>query len=259
MRQLVRTHQLHTVCESASCPNIGECWGRGTATFMILGDRCTRNCRFCDVLPGEPDAPDGTEPQRVAEAVRLLGLRHAVITSVTRDDLDDGGAGLWAETIHIIRTLNPACCIEILIPDFQGDANALQQILEAAPDIVGHNIETVPRLYPQARPQADYRCSLDVLRQAKAAGFTTKSGLMLGIGETLPEVRTVMQDLRAVHCDMLTLGQYLQPTRAHVPIDRYWTPEEFQQLQREGEELGFTHVEAGPLVRSSYHADLAGR
>jgi lipoic acid synthetase len=223
---------------------------------MILGDRCTRDCRFCDVLPGQSEAPDDAESQRVAEAVRLLGLRHAVITSVTRDDLDDGGAGLWAETIRSIRRLNPACCIEILIPDFLGNTNALQQVLEAQPDIVGHNVETVPRLYSEARPQANYRRSLDILRRAKAAGFTTKSGLMLGMGETVDEVRAVMQDLRAVHCDILTLGQYLQPTNAHVPIARYWTPEEFQQLQREGEESGFTHVEAGPLVRSSYHADL---
>jgi lipoic acid synthetase len=257
MRNLVSTHQLHTVCESASCPNIGECWGRGTATFMILGNRCTRNCRFCDVVPGEMEAPDLEEPRRVAEAVRILGLTHAVITSVTRDDLPDGGASLWAETIQQIRALNPDCCIEVLIPDFQGDESALRQVFEVHPDIFGHNIETVPRLYPVARPQADYQRSLHVLDVAKTANLKTKTGIMLGMGETLDEVHAILQDIRTVHCDILTLGQYLQPTPAHVAIERYWTPEEFEQLRRKSLELGFAHVEAGPLVRSSYHAENA--
>lgn len=261
MRQLVAKHRLHTVCESASCPNIGECWGRGTATFMILGGRCTRDCRFCDVPAGTPDALDDTEPQRVAEAVQLLGLRHAVITSVTRDDLPDGGAALWAAVIRQIRALNPNCAIEVLIPDFQGDEPALRQVLDAQLDILGHNVETVPRLYPNARPQADYQQSLTVLSRAKAAGFVTKCGLMLGMGEAEEEVHAAMRDIRDAGADILTLGQYLQPTPAHLPIVRYWTPEEFQALRDLGQSLGFQHVEAGPLVRSSYHADqvqLAG-
>jgi lipoic acid synthetase len=222
---------------------------------MILGNRCSRNCHFCDVMPGQPETPDEEEPKRVAEAIRLLSLKHAVITSVTRDDLPDGGARIWAETVRQIRTLNPGCCIEVLIPDFQGNEASLQLVFEARPNILGHNIETVPNLYPTARPQADYQQSLEVLRRAKDANFTTKSGVMLGMGEMFEEVRTVMQDLRGVGCDILTLGQYLRPTKAHIPVDRYWTPEEFQQLKTEGEKLGFLHVEAGPLVRSSYHAD----
>jgi lipoic acid synthetase len=224
---------------------------------MILGNRCTRDCRFCDVIPDQPDEIDTGEPQRVAEAVHLLGLKHAVITSVTRDDLPDGGAKIWAETIHQIRALNPACRIEVLLPDFQGHKSSLQTVLQARPDILGHNIETVPRLYPLARPQADYRRSLKILHWAKEAESLTKSGLMLGMGETLQEVRAVMRDLRQIHCDILTLGQYLQPSKSHVPLERYWTPDEFQQLKTEGEALGFLHVEAGPLVRSSYHADQA--
>lgn len=257
MRQLVDTHRLHTVCESASCPNIGECWGRGTATFMILGARCTRNCGFCDVMPGQPEMPDPEEPERVADAVHTLALTHAVITSVTRDDLDDGGAGLWAETIKQIRLKNPECCVEVLIPDFQGECEALQQVFMAQPDILGHNLETVPRLYAIARPQADYERSLRVIALAKQAGLTTKSGVMLGMGETEHEVIAVMQDLRSSECDILTLGQYLQPTPRHIPIQRYWTPDEFQQLREKGIALGFQHVEAGPLVRSSYHAENA--
>jgi lipoic acid synthetase len=255
MRQLVSSHHLHTVCESASCPNIGECWGRGTATFMILGNRCTRDCRFCDILPGKPEKVDEDEPRRVAEAVRLLALKHTVITSVTRDDLPDGGARIWAETIRQVRVLNPECRIEVLIPDFQGKEASLCLIFDVQPDILGHNLETVPRLYPIARPQADYQRSLEVLRRAKEAHVTTKSGMMLGMGEVLEEIRVVMRDLRTNQCDILTLGQYLQPTRQHVPVERYWTPEEFQQLKITGEDMGFLHVEAGPLVRSSYHAD----
>ncbi len=255
MRQLVTSHQLHTVCESASCPNIGDCWGRGTATFMILGNRCTRDCRFCDVQSGQPGAVDVEEPQRVAEAIRLLALKHAVITSVTRDDLPDGGAHLWAETIRRIRATNPDCRIEALIPDFQGDEKALDIVFQANPDILGHNVETAPRLYPVVRAQADYQRSLTVLHQAKEIGLTTKSGMMLGMGETMQEIRSVMQDLRQIDCDVLTLGQYLQPTKSHIPVERYWSPEEFQQLKEEGEKFGFLHVEAAPLVRSSYHAE----
>ncbi len=257
MRNLVHSHSLHTVCESASCPNIGECWGRGTATFMILGNRCTRDCGFCDVLPGQPDLPDPDEPFRVAEAIGLLGLQHAVITSVTRDDLADGGASFWADTIRQIREQRPECYVEVLIPDFQGQRAALQQIFDAQPDILGHNLETVPRLYSLARPQADYDRSLQVIHLAKDAGLTTKSGIMLGMGEDVSEVRSAMRDLRVSGCDILTLGQYLQPTPHHVPIQRYWTPEEFQQLHDDGMNLGFQHVEAGPLVRSSYHAEKA--
>jgi lipoic acid synthetase len=257
MRNLVSSHHLHTVCESASCPNIGECWGRGTATFMILGNRCTRHCGFCDVAAGQPEEPDSEEPDRVAEAVRVLGLKHAVITSVTRDDLPDGGASLWAETIRRTRAQNPECCVEVLIPDLQGDQGALQRVFDAKPDVLGHNVETVPRLYPLARPQADYARSLWVIALAKQAGLTTKSGVMLGMGESLEEVLALMQDLQTNGCDILTAGQYLQPTPQHVPIQRYWTPKEFQQLQDEGLALGFRHVEAGPLVRSSYHAEQA--
>ncbi len=256
MRRLVHSHHLHTVCENASCPNIGECWGRGVATFMILGGTCTRDCRFCDVQPGNPGDVDAEEPRRVAEAVRLLSLKHAVITSVTRDDLADGGAEIWADTIRHIRALNPDCRVEVLIPDLQGDSASLHLVFQAKPDVLGHNVETVPRLYPLVRPQADYKRSLDVLRQAKGSGLLTKSGGMLGMGETHEEVRTMMQDLREARCDIFTLGQYLQPTTAHTPLARYWTPEEFEQFQQEGEQAGFLHVESGPLVRSSYHADL---
>ena len=255
MRDLVRSHGLHTVCEGASCPNLGECWGRGTATFMILGGICSRNCRFCDVPPGKPEPPSCDEPARVADAIRLLGLRHAVITSVTRDDLPDGGAAIWAEMIRQVRAMNPECRIEVLVPDFQGETAALRIVFDAHPDIFGHNLETIARLYAAARPQAVYSRSLDVLREAKQAGLVTKSGVMLGMGETFDEILTAMRDLRGVGCDLLSLGQYLRPTAEHLPVAYYWTPEEFEQLRREGERLGFRHVEAGPLVRSSYHAD----
>lgn len=255
MRNLVRSRGLHTVCESASCPNLGECWGRGTATFMMLGGICTRNCRFCDVPPGKPEPPSNDEPERVADAIRLLGLRHAVITSVTRDDLPDGGAAFWAETIRQVRAVNPGCRIEVLVPDFQGEMTALQLVFDARPDIFGHNLETIARLYAAARPQAVYSRSLQVLRYAKQAGLLTKSGMMLGMGETFDEILAAMRDLREVDCDILSLGQYLRPTVEHLPVVYYWTPEEFELLRREGEQLGFRHVEAGPLVRSSYHAD----
>jgi lipoyl synthase len=254
LKQLVREKRLHTVCESASCPNIGECWNQKTATFMILGDVCTRSCGFCDVKTGRPLGLDREEPARVAEAVRMLSLKHAVITSVNRDELPDGGAAIWAETIRQVKAQNPACTVEALIPDFEGLEASLMTVLEAKPDILAHNTETVPRLYRTVRPQAKYPRSLELLQRAKKQGFVTKSGLMVGLGEEWEELCQVMQDLCAVHCDILTVGQYLQPSRQHLAVLRIYTPEEFQQLRQAGLALGFRHVEAGPLVRSSYHA-----
>jgi lipoyl synthase len=254
LKQLVREKRLHTVCESASCPNIGECWNQKTATFMILGDVCTRSCGFCDVKTGRPLGLDREEPARVAEAVRMLSLKHAVITSVNRDELPDGGAAIWAETIRQVKAQNPACTVEALIPDFEGLEASLMTVLEAKPDILAHNTETVPRLYRTVRPQAKYPRSLELLQRAKKQGFVTKSGLMVGLGEEWEELCQVMQDLCAVHCDILTVGQYLQPSRRHLAVLRIYTPEEFQQLRQAGLALGFRHVEAGPLVRSSYHA-----
>ncbi len=255
VRKLVAQHHLHTVCESARCPNVGHCWSRRTATFMILGDVCTRNCRFCAVKTGKPTAVDLDEPRRVAEAVRTLNLRYAVITSVTRDDLEDGGASIFAETIRQIRAAVPGCQVEVLIPDFKGSAAALRTVLDAKPDVLNHNLETVPRLYRQVRPQANYARSLQVLERARRAGFVTKSGLMLGLGESLDEVKEVMRDLRSVGCQILTLGQYLQPTRQHLPVARFVPPKEFDALRDYGLAIGFQHVASGPLVRSSFHAD----
>jgi lipoic acid synthetase len=254
LKQLVREKRLHTVCESASCPNIGECWNQKTATFMILGDVCTRSCGFCDVKTGRPLGLDREEPARVAEAVNALGLKHAVITSVNRDELPDGGAAIWAATIRQVKSLNPGCTVEALIPDLEGHEAALLTVLQAKPDILAHNTETVPRLYRTVRPQAKYARSLELLQRAKKQGFVTKSGLMVGLGEEWEELRQVMRDLCAVHCDILTIGQYLQPSRQHLPVLRIYTPEEFQRLRQEGLAYGFRHVEAGPLVRSSYHA-----
>lgn len=255
LKKLVRDHKLHTVCESASCPNIGECWNRRTATFMLLGNICTRSCGFCDVPTGRPLGVDWDEPRRVAEAIRKFGLKHVVITSVNRDELKDGGSSIWAETIRRVRQANPTCTIEVLIPDFKGSEEALMTVLAAKPDILAHNTETVPRLYRTVRPQANYKQSLEVLRRAKTQGFVTKTGLMLGLGETIEEVYEVMSDLRGVQCDILTLGQYLQPSKQHLPVVRYYHPDEFKMLKARGEEMGFKHVESGPLVRSSYHAD----
>jgi lipoic acid synthetase len=257
LRQMVQQNQLHTVCQSAHCPNIGDCWGRGTATFLILGDICTRNCRFCAVQHGTPLPVDEDEPRRVAEAVNKLNLKYAVITSVTRDDLPDGGAHLFANTIQEIRKHLPTCEIEVLIPDFQGSTDALNLVLDAHPTVLNHNLETVPRLYPQVRPQADYTRSLALLDRAKKFGATTKTGLMLGLGETLDEVLVVLVDLRKIDCDILTLGQYMQPGKEYLPIERFVTPEEFQQLKTAGLQMGFKLVESAPLVRSSYHADEA--
>jgi len=258
--QIDRYHRdkgLHSVCRSAACPNQGECWSRGTATFMILGAECTRGCRFCNVEQQTPHAPDPEEPVKIAEAVAELGLRHAVITSVTRDDLADGGAAHFAAVTRAIKHQLPACRVELLIPDLQGNREALATILEARPDIIGHNLETVPRLYEQVRQGADYQRSLQLLQNsaAIAAEIPTKSGLMLGLGETGAEIEEVMQDLIAVNCKRLTIGQYLQPTRDHQPVIRYAPPEEFDSLKQLGLELGFDHIEAGPLVRSSYHAE----
>ena len=253
--EIIRKHELHTVCQEARCPNMGECWNAGTATFMILGDVCTRSCGFCAVKTGKPTELDLDEPRRVAEAVRKLGLRHAVITSVNRDELRDGGASIFAETIGQIRQTVPGCNVEVLIPDFRGEEFALNVVLDAKPDVLNHNTETVPRLYRIVRPQARYERSLELLHRAKKRGFLTKSGLMLGIGERTEEILDVMCDLRSVECDVLTLGQYLRPTKDHLPIDRYVHPDEFRILKEEGMGMGFRHVESGPLVRSSYHAE----
>ena len=256
LKELVETLQLHTVCESAACPNIGDCWNRRTATFMILGNVCTRRCGFCAVQKGAPLAVDYDEPRRVAEACAALGLKFAVITSVNRDDRKDGGAELFALTIRAIRERLPKCGVEVLVPDFQGSHAAMDIVLEAAPDVLNHNTETVPRLYRQVRMGARYERSLDMLAYAKQSrpGIPTKSGLMLGLGETIDEVLTVMRDLRTANVDILTLGQYLRPSPKHLPILRYVPVEEFAELKKRGYEMGFQHVESGPLVRSSYHA-----
>jgi lipoic acid synthetase len=253
--QIVRQHQLHTVCESAQCPNLGECWSRKTATIMILGNICTRSCGFCAVQTGRPTELDRDEPRRVAEAIRLMGLRHAVITSVARDELRDGGAGIWAETIRAVRELNPGTGIEVLIPDFKGRWEDLDTVLAARPDILNHNVETVPRLHKLVRPQARYARSLELLRRAKAAGFVTKSGLMLGIGEQDEEIASTLRDMAADRIDILTLGQYLRPSAQHLPLYRWVPPEDFARWKTFALDLGFRVVESGPLVRSSYHAD----
>ena len=256
VKGLLRRAGLHTVCEEAACPNIGECFEAGTATFLILGDVCTRACRYCAITSGRPDPVDAEEPRRVAETVALLGLRHAVVTSVTRDDLPDGGADIFAATIREIHRLSPSTAVEVLIPDLRGDWQALAAITEAGPDILNHNVETVPRLYRSVRPQAVYLRSLDLLRQAKTLrpGMSTKSGIMLGLGEEPAEIRKAMSDLRGAGCDILTLGQYLRPSPRHLPVTRFYPPEEFAALAEEGRALGFRHVESGPLVRSSYRA-----
>jgi lipoic acid synthetase len=256
LKGLMRGLELHTVCEEAHCPNIGECWEARTATFMILGDTCTRACGFCAVKTGRPLTLDLGEPMRVAEAIERMGLRHAVITSVNRDELEDGGAGIFAGTIRQVRKRSPETTIEVLIPDFMGDEPALAKVMRARPDILNHNIETVPRLYPQVRPKARYPRSLEVLQRAKRLDATvfTKSGIMLGLGEEREEVLQVFRDLRAHDVEILTVGQYLRPSLNHLPIVRYVTPEEFADLKREALAMGFRHVESGPLVRSSYHA-----
>jgi lipoic acid synthetase len=255
LRGLFREATLHTVCEEARCPNLWECWNRGTATFMILGDICTRSCGFCAVKTGRPVDIDRDEPRRVAQAAIEMGLGHAVVTSVNRDELPDGGAAVFAETIRAIRAVKPDCTIEVLIPDFQGSESALRTVLDAQPNVLNHNTETVPRLYPTVRPQARYERSIELLRRANVAGSVTKTGLMVGLGETFEELLAVFADLRGADCDILTVGQYLQPTIEHLPVSRYYTPEEFDDLRDQARTLGFAHVEVGPLVRSSYHAE----
>ena len=255
VKGIVENSGLHTVCQEARCPNIAECWERRTATLMILGDVCTRSCGFCAVKTGKPLFLDRDEPRRVGEAVKKMGLKHAVITSVNRDELADGGADIFAETIQQIRRQVPGCKVEVLIPDFKGDTKALKKIIDSGPDILNHNTETVPRLYQPVRPQGRYEWTLNVLQFAKQEGMVTKSGMMLGLGESIGEILKVMSDLRRVKVDILTLGQYLQPTKSHLPVDRFVHPDEFSMLKEEGMEMGFAHVESGPLVRSSYHAD----
>src|ERR1700722_88642 len=259
VRQLVDEQKLHTVCQSAQCPNLGECWSRGTATLMILGNICTRSCNFCAVQTGRPTELDLGEPARVADAVAKMGLRHCVMTSVARDELADGGAAVWAATIRAIRSRNPATAIEVLVPDFKGRLNDVDTVLDAKPDIYNHNVETVERLQKPVRVQARYDRSRSVLRHAKSRGFTTKTGIMLGLGERREEVEQTLRDLAGDQVDILTVGQYLQPTRQHLPIDRWVTPEEFQHWKAFGLEIGFGVVESGALVRSSYHADEQSR
>lgn len=254
-RSIVSGNRLHTVCESAHCPNIGECWGAGTATFMILGNICTRGCGFCAVTTGRPTELDRDEPDRVAEAVVAMKVRHAVITSVNRDELADGGASIFAATIRSIRDRAPGVTVEVLIPDFMGDRESLDIVLEARPEILNHNVETVPRLYRTVRPQAKYDRSLWVLARAKSKGLVTKSSIMVGLGESEEEVIAVLRDLRGVDCDNATIGQYLQPTKKHLAVKRWVAPEEFARYKESALAMGFRHVESGPLVRSSYHAE----
>lgn len=257
LKHLMRSKQLHTVCEEAHCPNIGECWGAGTATFLIMGDICTRSCGFCDIKTGRPLPLDWHEPERVAQAVRAMNLRHVVITSVNRDEREDGGAPIFALVIQRIRELQPGCTIEVLIPDFKGSAFALKIVMDARPEILNHNVETVPRLFKKVQPQDQYEWALATLTNAKRMepDVLTKSGIMVGLGESVDEIISVMSDLAACGVDILTIGQYLQPSKKHLPIDRYYRPDEFELLRQTGYDLGFKWVESGPLVRSSYHAE----
>lgn len=254
-KHIVESHCLHTICSSGRCPNMGECWGRGTATFMIGGDICTRSCKFCNTRTGRPHPLDTTEPTHVAESIALMHLNHAVITSVDRDDLPDLGAKHWAHTINEIRRLNPKTTIEVLIPDFQGRKELIAQVIAARPDIISHNMETVRRISPMVRSAANYDTSIQVLRQVAESGIKTKSGIMVGLGETSDEVETLMNDLRTVGCQILTIGQYLQPSHRHYPVAEYVSPSQFDEYKRLGLEKGFLQVESAPLVRSSYHAD----
>ncbi|TXC78381.1 lipoyl synthase [Luteibaculum oceani] len=255
VRNIVSEHKLHTICESGNCPNMGECWGAGTATFMILGNICTRSCGFCSVATGKPLPADELEPAKVARSVSLMSVKHCVITSVDRDDLPDGGSIIWAKTVNAIRKASPTTTMETLIPDFAGKWENLQRIIDVAPEIVSHNLETVRRLTKQVRIQAKYDRSLEVLRRLKKGGMRTKSGVMLGLGETDEEVIETMEDLRSVGCDILTLGQYLQPTKKHLPVAEFVHPDRFKKYEKLGLEMGFRFVESGPLVRSSYHAE----
>tara|TARA_B110000285_G_scaffold232177_1_gene302628 strand:- start:953 stop:1834 length:882 start_codon:yes stop_codon:yes gene_type:complete len=255
VREIVSEHKLHTICESGHCPNMGECWGAGTATFMILGNICTRSCGFCNVATGKPLEADLFEPGRVAQSVKLMGVKHAVITSVDRDDMPDGGSEIWAQTVRAIRHQSPSTTLETLIPDFAGKWENLERVIDVAPEIVSHNLETVRRLTKQVRIQAKYDRSLEVLRRLRKAGMKTKSGIMLGLGETFEEVVEAMDDLRSVDCQILTLGQYLQPTPKHLPVAEFIHPDVFAELKELGLKKGFRFVESGPLVRSSYHAE----
>jgi lipoic acid synthetase len=255
VREIVSEHKLHTICQSGNCPNMGECWGAGTATFMILGNVCTRSCGFCNVATGRPEAVDPFEPLRVAKSVKLMGVKHCVITSVDRDDLKDGGSAIWVETIQKIRELNPGTTLETLIPDFQGQWENLQRVIDVRPEVISHNLETVRRLTKLVRVQAKYDRSLEVLRRIADAGVAAKSGIMLGLGESREEVLESMRDLRTSGVSILTLGQYLQPTREHLPVAEFIRPEVFAALKEEGLRMGFRYVESGPLVRSSYHAE----
>lgn len=258
-KRIVESHCLHTICSSGRCPNMGECWGRGTATFMIGGNICTRSCKFCNTPTGRPLPLDPQEPTHVAESVRLMKLSHAVVTSVDRDDLPDLGASHWAQTIREIRRLNPDTTLEVLIPDFQGRGELVEQVIEARPDIISHNMETVRRISPLVRSAARYDTSLEVIRQIAASGITAKSGIMVGLGETPAEVEELMDDLRAAGCQIMTIGQYLQPSHRHYPVAEYVTPEQFKRYEETGLAKGFTQVESGPLVRSSYHAEKSLR
>ena len=255
VRHLVDQHKLHTICESGNCPNMGECWGAGTATFMILGNVCTRSCGFCSVATGRPDAVDWDEPQRVAEAILLMKVKHAVITSVDRDELPDGGSIIWQNTIKAVKALSPTTTLETLIPDFKGKKIDIDRIVEAAPEVVSHNIETVERLTRQVRVQAKYWRSMEVIRTLKEGGMRTKSGIMLGLGETKEEVTQTLQNLKDNGCDVVTIGQYLQPTKKHLPVERFVHPDEFAAYREIGYRLGLDYVESGPLVRSSYHSE----
>jgi lipoic acid synthetase len=259
VRNLMREKKLNTVCEEAKCPNIAECWNHRTATFMILGDTCTRSCGFCNVKLGLPTELDLEEPRRVVDAIKQLDLRHAVITSVNRDELDDGGATIFKECVRLLREEKPDCTVEILIPDFKGKEKASEIIMQYPPDILNHNLETVKRLYHAVRPQAKYERSLNLIKWFKSKGLKTKSGIMVGIGETPEEVLELMKDLYSHGCDIMTIGQYLQPTKQHLPVDRFVTPEEFRMYKEEGLKMGFKIVESSPLVRSSYHADQHAR
>ena len=255
VKEIVKNHQLHTICESGDCPNLGECWSKGTATFLILGNICTRNCRFCNVISGKPLPPDSGEPLSIANSIQLMGLKHCVITSVDRDDLSDFGAEHWVETILKIKELNPLTTLEVLIPDFQGNKTLLQKIMDAKPEIISHNLETVERLTPSIRTKAKYRLSLEVLKYIAQGGLTAKSGIMLGLGEKEAEILQTMDDLLIAGCKIITIGQYLQPTRQNITVEEYITPEKFEFYRLKALEKGFQYAESAPMVRSSYHAE----
>jgi len=255
VKDIVEKHKLHTICTSGKCPNIDECWGAGTATFMILGNICTRSCKFCAVNTGKPLSPDNKEPMNIAKSIQLMKLRHCVITSVDRDDLEDGGCQIWVETINAIREINPVITMEVLIPDFQNKAGAVEKIITARPDVISHNLETVENLTPLVRTRAKYRYSLEVIRKVSDSGITSKSGIMLGLGEAEKEILQTMDDLLSVGCKVMTLGQYLCPTRSNLPVSGYINPETFEKYRQAGIKKGFQHVESSPLVRSSYHAE----